>query len=180
MRVRPVEEVAFEIDDAGGLDERGIDVAGAELRAYAEEGVHGPLPVKRHEDQRARGRSTAGRGGRIEGDAGGADVVAEDGAELILRDLADERRAAAERGDADHGIGRRAARDLHGRAHFRIQMRDPVGVDQRHVALGQIVFDEEVVLAAANDVDDGIADANDVVLDPGHDEVPRVFCAAAL
>ena len=75
----PVEQVALEIDDARGADQLGIDLAAAELRADAQEGVHGALAVGRHQDQAAPGRLAALRGrGRLEGHAGGADVVPED------------------------------------------------------------------------------------------------------
>src|SRR5690606_31052438 len=53
LGVRPVEEIAFEIDDARSLDELLVDVARAQLRADAKEGVHRALAVRRDEDERA-------------------------------------------------------------------------------------------------------------------------------
>ena len=50
-----------------------------------------------------------GRGAGLEGDAGGADVVGVEPADLVVLDLADIGGAGAETGDADDGIGGRAA-----------------------------------------------------------------------
>ena len=62
----PVEQVAFEIEDARGADELGVDFAAAELRAHAEKGVHGALAVRRDQDQAARSRLAASlRGGVV-------------------------------------------------------------------------------------------------------------------
>ena len=49
----PVEQVAFEIEDAGGADEFGVHLAAAELRAHAQQGIHGALAVRRHQDERS-------------------------------------------------------------------------------------------------------------------------------
>ena len=68
---------------------------------------------------------------------GGAHVVAEDAAELVVADLADEGGLAAQAGDADGGVGGRAAGDLDRRAHGRVELLGPLGVDQGHGALGQ-------------------------------------------
>ena len=56
--------------------------------------------VGRDDDEAATGRFAAGRRLGRELDAGGADVVAEHRAELVVVDPADERRGAAERRDA--------------------------------------------------------------------------------
>jgi hypothetical protein len=45
----------------------------------------------------------------LEIDTGGADVVGEGGAELVVLDLADEGGASPESGGADNGVGGRAA-----------------------------------------------------------------------
>src|SRR5579885_2633345 len=49
----------------------------------------------------------AGLGGRAELDAGGVNVVAENLAELVVGDLADEAGAAAQRRDPRHRVRRR-------------------------------------------------------------------------
>ena len=98
----PVEQIALQIDDARRGDEFRIDLAATELRADAQERVHGALAVRRHQDEGAGCRLAAlGGGRRREGHAGGANVVAEHAAELVVGGLADEARLAAERGDAD-------------------------------------------------------------------------------
>ena len=115
--------------------------------------------------KRAGGRVAAGCGrGRGEGDAGGADVVREHRAELVLRDLADEAGLAAERGDAGHRVGHRSAGDLHGRPHGLIELGDRLGIDQLHGAFAAAVLRQERVVAAGDDIDDRIADADDVVM----------------
>ncbi len=44
----------------------------------------------------------------------------------------------------------------------RVERLGLVGVDQLHAALGERMADNEIVLFAGNDVDDGIADGDDV------------------
>ena len=102
---------------ADGRDRVGIDVGGMQVLRGAEKGVHGALAVRRHHHVAARGRRAVGGRRRVEGDAGGADVVGEGAAELVVLDLADEGRARAEARDADDGVGGRAAGNLHRRAH---------------------------------------------------------------
>ena len=41
-------------------------------------------------------------------------------------------------------------------------------VDQRHAALVHALLDEEIVLGAGDHIDDGVADAENVVLEVGH------------
>lgn len=162
LGLRAVEQVALEVDDLGGGDGGPCHLAVVELGRAAEERVHGALAVGGDEDQRARrgGAAVGGRG--VEGDAGGLDIVAENAAELVARHLADEGRGAAQRGEADHGVGRRAAGHLYCRAHVLVERLDGGGVDEAHVALGGVVGLEEGVVAPADDVDDGVADGDDV------------------
>ena len=84
-------------------------------------------------------------------------------AELVVLDLADEGGAAAEAGDADDGVGRRAAGAFHRRPHGLIDLLGARLVDQRHGALVHAVRDQEIVLGAGDHVDDGVADAEHVV-----------------
>ena len=42
-------------------------------------------------------------------------------------------------------------------------------VDQRHAALVHLLLDEEIVLGVGDHVDDGVADAENVVLEVGHE-----------
>ena len=41
-------------------------------------------------------------------------------------------------------------------------------VDQRHAALVHLLLDEEIVLGAGDHIDNGVADAENVVLEVGH------------
>jgi len=104
------------------------------------------------------------RGGRRERHTGGAYVVAEDLAELVGGGLADEASLAAEGGDADDGVGTRAAGDLDRRPHVVVELCHRRRIDQLHAALGAAVLRQKCLVAAAYDVDDGVADADDVVL----------------
>src|SRR3546814_5094562 len=60
------------------------------------------------QDHRATSRRPTGGVRHVEGDAGAADVVGEDGAELVVAHLAEEGRTAAERGDAGRGVAGRS------------------------------------------------------------------------
>ena len=89
-------------------------------------------------------------------------VVAEHLAEVVVADLADVRRRAAEAGDAAHRVGGRAAAHLDRRPERLVQLDGPVGVDQVHPALHQAVLDEELVGGVGDHVDQGVADADHV------------------
>ena len=104
--------------------------------------------------------------------------MAEDAAELVVVDLADEGAAAAERGHPGDGIGGRAAGELHGRAHGPVEVAGAIGIDQRHGALRQPMGGQEGIVGMAEDIDDGIADADDVEDLVGHAAI-RPACRAA-
>ena len=87
------------------LDQGRFEVGGCEIHARAEEGVHGALAVRRHEDEAARGRLAVVGRRRIVGDAERADIVAEDAAELVCRHPADEAAFRPERGKSGDGVG---------------------------------------------------------------------------
>ena len=166
--MRRIPQIAFEIGDLRGGDGVGIDVARMQILRGAEIGVHGALAVGRHQDVAARGRRPVGRGRRIELDAGRADVVREGAAELVVLDLADEGAAPAEARDADDRVGGRAARNLHRRSHRVVDRLRARLVDQRHAALGHALLDQEIVVGAREHIDDGVADAENVVAKRGH------------
>jgi len=96
LRLRRVEQIAFEIGDLGRRDQRLLDLVRPELDAGAEIGAHRALPVGGHHDQAARGRRPRGRGRRLELDADRPQVVAKDRAELVVAHLADIGAAAAQ------------------------------------------------------------------------------------
>ena len=73
-------------------------------------------------------------------DPGGADVVGVETADLVVLDLADIGGAGAEIGEADDGVGGRAAGHFGGRAHVLVDRQRARLVDQRHAALGHAVL----------------------------------------
>ena len=112
--------------------------------------------------QRPVGVSASGAPGP-ELHADGAQVVAEHLAEVVVADLADVGGTAAERGDAAHRVGRRPAAHLDRTAERPVQVERPVGVDQGHRALDQVVPAMNSSSAWRDDVDERVADADDVV-----------------
>ncbi len=145
-----------------------IDVVLAEVLAGSEKGVHRALAVGRHENEAARGRRAFGRGRREEVDAGGADILREEAAEGVGLHLADKGAGAAKRGHADERVGRRSAGDRRGLAHRAGEgFRRPF-LRQGHRTLGQAMGGDERVGRLGDDVDDGIAQAENVVAALGH------------
>ena len=160
LRRRRIPEIALQVGDLRRGHFLLLHQLGRKIDAGAEEGVHRALRIGCHEDQRARRRRAFEGGGRIEIDPGTA--------ELIIAHQADEGRRPAKLGDADQSVGRRAAGDLARRAHHGIEAFSPVAVDQRHDPLLQALAFKEGVVCAGEDIDDGIADAENVVARVGH------------
>src|SRR3954454_2931100 len=109
LGVLRVPEVAFEINDCSPGDLGRIDVGGRQILRRAEIGVHGALTVRRHQNVGAAGRGAVFRGGRVEGDPGGTDVVDIEIADLVVLDLADIGGTRPQAADPDDGVGGRAA-----------------------------------------------------------------------
>ena len=147
----------------GGRDLRFVDIGRREILRGAEIGVHGALAVRRHQDVGAAGGGAGFSGLRLEGDAGGADVVAVEAADLVVLDLADEGGAGAEAGEADDGVGAGAAAHLGRRAHVAVDRRRPRLVDQRHAALGHAVADQKALVGLHQHVENRVADPENVV-----------------
>ena len=144
-------------------DLRRVDICGRQVLRRAEIGVHGALAVRRHQDVGAAGGGAVrGRLG-LEGDAGGADVVGVEAADLVVLDLADIGGAGAEAGDADDGVGGRAAGHLGRRAHVAVDRGRAGLVDQRHAALGHAVASEKALVGLHQHVENRIADPENVV-----------------
>jgi hypothetical protein len=104
LRRRRIPEIAFEIDDLRRRDHIGIDIGRRQVLAGAEVGVHRALAIRRHQDHRTRCGSPVFEGGRRELHADRPDIMPEDVAKVVIRDLADEGRALAERGHAGRRI----------------------------------------------------------------------------
>ena len=154
-----------------GGDLRFVDVRGPKILRGAEIGVHGALAVRRHQDVGAAGGGAVRRRLGLEGDAGGADVVGVEAADLVGLDLADEGGAGAETGDADDGVGAGAAAHFGRRAHILVDGRGAGLVDQRHAALGHAVAGEKTLIGLHQHVENRIADPENVVFCVSHSSV---------
>ena len=115
LRFRPVEQIAFQVDDARRADQLGIDLAAAELRAARPGRCSwcAGRPASPGSGSSAVGSLPSAAAGVVKVTPAARMSCANTVAELVLRDLADEAGLAAERGDAGHGVGDRSARDLH-------------------------------------------------------------------
>ncbi len=136
--------------------------AGSEARRGAEERAHRPLRVGRDQDEAASGGRAGGGRRRVEADAGRAQVVGEDLAELVIPHLAHVMRTGAEGCHADDRVGGRAPGDLHPGAHRVVEVAGVGLVDEAHRPLGQAAADDQRVARVAQDVDERIADAEHV------------------
>ncbi len=96
LRLVAVEEVALQKQNCTRADQIGVDVAGGEKGGGAEIGAHRALAVRRHSDKAARRARLAVTRGRVEGNARGAELAREPGAQIIVCDLADIAGAPAE------------------------------------------------------------------------------------
>ena len=150
-----VPEIAFEVEDRAVADLRLVQRARGQMLRGAEEGVHGPVPVGRHQDHRARGGRAHVRRRRDELDACGRQVMPVEFAELIRSDLPDEARAPAERRHARRRIAGRSAAHLMRRPHVRIEPLRLLRIDQAHRSFDQPFGAQEVVGRIGDDVDDG-------------------------
>ncbi len=117
-----VPQVALQICDGGGANLVRAHILRCEIRRGAQVGRHGALRVLGDENQTAGRGLALARRCAVEGDAGGADVVAKDLAELIVANPADEAGTATEAGDPDHGVRRRTAGHLQGRPHGIVEI----------------------------------------------------------
>src|SRR6476646_7318121 len=168
FRLWRVPQIAFEVGDRSISDLRLIDVARLQVLRGPQVCVHGSLAVRRHHDVAARCRRTATCRTGVEGDIGGADIVSEDAAEIIVLDLADKGRLRAEARDADDGVCRRPTRTFHCRAHCGVDCLRARLIDQSHRTLVHALRDQEIVLGAGDDVNDSVADTKYIVAGCGH------------
>ena len=83
-------------------------------------------------------------------------------AQLVVGDLPDEGAAFAKRRHARQRIRRRPARHFDRRAHRGIEPFGLDPVDQPHRPLGQPLGRDQRVVGAGKDIDDRIADGNDI------------------
>jgi hypothetical protein len=99
--------------------------------------------------------------------------VGKDAAELVVLDLADERSARTEARRAHDRVRRRSAGHLDCRTHGVVDARRLRLVDQLHRALAHFLPGKEIVVGARENIDDRIADAEDVESTGGHQQAPE-------
>ena len=97
--------------------------------------------------------------------------MGKDAPKLVVLDPADEGGAQTESRHPHHGIGGRAAGHLHRRTHRIVDARRPRFIDQLHGSFAHIVSDEEILVGARDHIDNGVADAEDVGGDDGHERL---------
>ncbi len=100
-------------------------------------------------------------------------VAAKGGAEFIVGHLAQERHARAEAGGHHAGIGGRTAAANGPLRHGRLEPLDAMLVDQHHPALVLVVPAEKRVVHRGQQIDDGVADAENVETGTVHAGTPR-------
>ena len=81
---------------------------------------------------------------------------------VVILHLADEGGGASETSETRHGVGGGAARDDGRRPHQRVKLAGALFVDELHRALVQTGRDQCVVLGAGENIDNRIADAENV------------------
>ena len=107
LRVRWIEEIAFEVGNLRRLDQGDVDIVRCEIDARAEIGVHRALRIWGDEDQAERRRRPFRRCGSREGDAGLGDVAAVGFAERVVAYFADVPSRTAERCDSGDRVAGR-------------------------------------------------------------------------
>jgi hypothetical protein len=95
--------------------------------------------------------------------AAATDVMREGLTRFVVLDLADECRADTQRGEADDGIGGRAALDNRRGTHVVIKLVGCLFVHEHHAALGKSMTLEEIFLCASDHIHDRIAEAEHLV-----------------
>ena len=158
-----VVEVPLHVQHLAGGDGGDVDIGHAHQARGAEKRVHRALRIGRHDDDAAAGRDALGHRARAERHTDREQVVSEHPAQLVVADLADVGRTTAETGHATHRVGCRATAHLDGRPERPVQLDGAVGADQRHRALQQVVGAEELVARVGDDVDECVADPDDVI-----------------
>ena len=89
-------------------------------------------------------------------------------AKLVVRDLTDESAFRPQRRQTRQRVRRRAAGNLPRRAHGFVKLMRPSGIHQRHPAPRHAQPFYQRVIARGHDIDDGVADGDDVGSGLGH------------
>jgi hypothetical protein len=169
---RRIEQIALEVGDRAVGHQRLVDRRLIQRYARTQKRVHGPLPIRRHHDQAARGRHPAHQRCCREMHAGRGDVVAKHLPQRVIGHPADIGDAGAQRGGNGAGIGGRPTAGLGRRRHRGIQAVGGRGVDQRHRPLVHVVARQKLVMHGSDHIDDRVANAENVVAGGRHAGTP--------
>ena len=158
-----VPQVTLQIGNFGSADGFFVDVGNGQAFGGAEISEHGAFGVRRNQNNAAAGGGAFGQRPGKEINAGGADVALEFLSEFVVMDFADESAVGAQRSEAGNGIGRRTSGNLAFGNEVGIDFAGVGRFDQRHAAFGQAAFPEKAVANLGQNVDDGVADADDII-----------------
>ena len=118
--------------------------------------------------QRAVGVAELALGG-LEDDAIGLDIVAEDAAQLVVADLADDsRRAPPSEASPAMVLAAEPPETSIAAPITEYSAVGARGIDQGHGALDHPLFDQKVFIGIGQYIDDGVADTDDVEKPFGH------------
>src|SRR5690606_1673887 len=154
---------ALEIGDLGGLGLFFLNVIRTELNARAKIGVHRALAIRRHEDHAARRWRKTFKCRSVESHAQRTDVMAKHVAERVISHLAEMGCLAAKTGKTSGRIACAASGGLNRWSHLLVEIGSALRIDEIQRALDDVVLDQKRLFAAGNDIDNGVADAEDVV-----------------
>jgi len=100
---------------------------------------------------------------------GGANIVGENLAQLIGRNLANEAALGSQRSQPRQRVRRRSARNFLGRAHCVVKRTRAIGIDQHHPAPSHPELVDQRLAAGRHDIDNRVADSDDIVFGLGHE-----------
>ena len=168
LRGRRVEQITLQIQHGGAPDQRLVHIRLAERHAGAEIRVHRALPIRRHQDQAARGGGPALQRRRGEMHPRRRDVAPERLAQRIARDLAQIGHLRPQATPPPRRCWRPSRRcsRLPGGI-VGIQRAGRRLVDQRHAPLVHGVLGQECLGRGRHHIDDRVADADDIVVGGG-------------
>ena len=140
-----------------------IEVGWIQPHRSTQVGAHGALGIWSHQDQ-ATGRGGPLRGRRgVKASSNRTDVVAKDPPQLIVAHPTNKARPAAQLGNPGQGVGSGATRGFKARSNAGVEALGLGFVHQGHGALGEFEVVDQVVVGLHQHVNDGVANADDVV-----------------
>ena len=146
----------------GALNIPGMNVIRLQFNTGAKMGVHRPGGVIGNQNDRRGSRRPVDLRRGAEDNAGLMDITDETVPELVIMDASGKHSLAAKRDNPDSGIGRRPAGNLAWIINGCIQRRRLCGIDKVHHPLANTVPGKEIIVTGGKDVDNGIADGENV------------------